>query len=106
MKRLIWTAVVTCLVGLGAGEALAQTVQPNATQTTPRGQTRARIERRVDQRFKRLDQNNNGLIEQGEWRRKPRIFQRFDADRDGTLSPAEFRQLARAVMARLALRGS
>lgn len=96
MKRLVWTAIVTGFVALVGADALAQ----STPQAPRREQLRARIEKRVEQRFKRLDQNSDGLIEQAEWSRRPRVFQRFDANHDGALDRAEFQRLARAVIAR------
>jgi Ca2+-binding EF-hand superfamily protein len=55
---------------------------------------RARIEKRADKRFKKLDRNGDGVIDRGEWTRKAKAFDRFDRDHDGTLSPDEFRRLA------------
>lgn len=101
MKKVVWTAIVSLLavVACGAAPALAQ-----EAPRTQRQQIRALIEKRIDKRFKRLDQNGNGVIDRSEWTRNARVFDRFDRNQDGTLSPEEFRQLVIARARRLAHR--
>jgi hypothetical protein len=90
MKKVVWTGAVAMLaiVCLGATPAAAQGEGPDGRQR------KARIEKRADKRFKKLDLNHNGVIDRSEWTRKPKAFDRFDLDHDGTLSPDEFRRLA------------
>ena len=84
MKKVVWTAAAATLAVacLGATPVAAQGKRADA-----------RIEKRADKRFKKLDQNGNGVIDRSEWARKPKAFDRFDRDHDGTLSPDEFRHL-------------
>jgi Ca2+-binding EF-hand superfamily protein len=90
MRKVVWTSILAAAaLSIAAGDALAQTQPPTARQ-----QLRPRVERRVEKRFKRLDQNGNGAIDRSEWRRKAKAFDRFDADHDGSLSPEEFRRMA------------
>lgn len=56
---------------------------------------RARIEKRADKRFKKLDRNGDGVIDRSEWTHKAKKFDRFDRDHDGTLGPDEFRDFVR-----------
>ena len=89
MKKVVWTAAAAtfALVCLGATPAAAQ------GKRASRQDTRARIERRADKRFKKLDRNGDGVIDRSEWTRKAKAFDRFDRDHDGTLGPDEFRRL-------------
>jgi len=97
MKKVVWTAAVATLALVSVG------VNPVAAQETSRPQrqqVRARVEKRAEKRFTRLDQNGDGVIDRSEWTRKPKVFDRFDRDHDGTLSPEEFRRLVAARLRR------
>ena len=91
MKKVVWTAAVAALalVCLAATPAAAQ--GKRATHQD----MRARIEKRADKRFKKLDRNGDGVIDRSEWTRKAKKFDRFDRDHDGTLGPDEFRDFVR-----------
>ena len=89
-----------------AGAALAQ---PPAGARPDRNAdvTRQQVIERVEQRFARMDANNDGrftpeearaMHEQRRTERANRMFERLDADRDGSVSRAEFYQ-ARASRA-------
>ena len=89
-----------------AGAALAQ---PPAGARPDRNAdvTRQQVIERVEQRFARMDANNDGrftpeearaMHEQRRTERANRMFERLDADRDGSVSRAEFDQ-ARAQRA-------
>jgi len=93
MKKVVWTGVVATLALFSVG---GSPVAAQGTSPTRRQQVRARIEKRAEKRFRRLDQNGNGVIDRSEWTRKPKVFDRFDRDHDGTLSPEEFRRLVAA----------
>ena len=95
MKKVVWTAAVATLAVTCLGATPASAQQPGAAAGKHR--LRARIERRVEKRFKTLDANGDGAIERSEWSGKAKLFDRFDRDHDGSLSPAEFRELAGAV---------
>jgi len=89
MRKVVWTSMLAAAaLSIAAGDALAQ-AQPRTT----RQQLRPRAERRVEKRFKRLDQNGNNAIDRNEWPRKAKAFDRFDADHNGSLSPEEFRRM-------------
>jgi hypothetical protein len=47
-------------------------------------------ERRVDPRFRQMDDNNDGVVTLSEWRGSARSFRVHDANRDGVLSRGEF----------------
>jgi Ca2+-binding EF-hand superfamily protein len=87
MKKVVWTAAAAglALICLGATPAIAQ------GKGASRDEMRARVEKRADKRFKKLDQNGNGVIDRSEWTRKAKAFDRFDRNHDGTLGPDEFR---------------
>jgi Ca2+-binding EF-hand superfamily protein len=103
MRKVVWTAAAAAITVacFGATPAVAQgtAVQGTAAQGThspDRQQMRARIEKRAEKRFKKLDRNGDGVIDRSEWTRKAKAFDRFDRDHDGTLSPDEFRRLVAA----------
>lgn len=94
MRKVVWMGAIAALAVVSVG------VTPAAAQATPRTQRqqlRARIERRVEQRFRKLDANGNGVIDRGEWPRNAKLFDRFDRDHDGSLSRAEFRRFLIAL---------
>jgi Ca2+-binding EF-hand superfamily protein len=48
-----------------------------------------------EQRWKKLDQDNDGKISRSEWQRNEQAFDRMDADKDGFLTKEEMRSAAR-----------
>jgi Ca2+-binding EF-hand superfamily protein len=91
MKKVVWTAAAAALalVCVAATPAAAQ------GKRASREDMRARIEKRADKRFKKLDRNGDGVIDRSEWTHKAKKFDRFDRDHDGTLGPDEFRDFVR-----------
>ena len=82
-----------------AGAVLAQPAAPRADRNAD--VTRQQVIERADQRFARLDVNNDGRAtpeearQAGQQRREQaagRMFERLDANRDGSISRAEFDQ--------------
>jgi len=49
----------------------------------------------AEERWKQLDQNNDGRISRSEWQRNEQAFDRMDADKDGFLTKEEMRSAAR-----------
>jgi len=97
MRKVVWTSLLAglAIAFLSVGDAAAQ-ARPKAK----RQRLQARVEKRLDQRFQKLDQNHDGGISKDEWRRNARVFDRFDANHDGVLSADEYRRMAKAVGAR------
>jgi Ca2+-binding EF-hand superfamily protein len=59
------------------------------TPDEARQAAQARVRQRQQERWKRLDQNADGVLSKDEWRRRPEAFDRLDANRDGQLTPQE-----------------
>jgi Ca2+-binding EF-hand superfamily protein len=98
MKTLTILAGTALLASAGAVLA-----QPAAGQRLDRNAdvTRQQVVERADQRFARLDLNNDGratreeaqqAAQQRRAERAGRMFERLDANRDGSISRAEFEQ--------------
>jgi hypothetical protein len=89
----------TALLGV-AGVALAQTAAPQRTDRNA-DVTRQQVVERVDQRFARMDANNDGRFTPEEMRaagearraeRQTRMFDRMDLDRNGSITREEMSQ--------------
>lgn len=108
MKKFTILAGTALLGTVAAGVALAQPAdapkfdRPSTPLWTGNADvTRQQVIERTDQRFQRLDLNNDGQAtadearQAGEQRRAERagrMFERLDANRDGNVSRAEFDQ--------------
>ena len=54
----------------------------------------------AEERWKRLDQDNDGRISRSEWQRNDQAFDRMDADKDGFLTKEELHSVAREFRAK------
>ena len=99
MKRIVtpWPgiAVLVCCLGLPVMAAQGTESQDSAPKPSRRGyDTRAPVE----ERGKKLDQDNDGRISRSEWPRNEQGFERMDADKDGFLTKEELRSAAREFL--------
>jgi len=72
-------------VVLGSSNATVRNARIDA-QSAPVGTSGSALENE----FYRLDRNNDGIVQRGEWTGNRGQFNRRDRNRDGVLSPAEF----------------
>jgi Ca2+-binding EF-hand superfamily protein len=88
MKKVVWSglAVMACLAVAGTAVAADGVQKP-----------RRRAQQRLEQRFKAMDKDGNGVISKDEWKGRPKAFDRLDANHDNVLSPQELRRGARKV---------
>jgi Ca2+-binding EF-hand superfamily protein len=54
----------------------------------------------AEERWKKLDQDNDGRISRSEWQRDDQAFDRMDADKDGFLTKEELQSAAREFRAK------
>jgi Ca2+-binding EF-hand superfamily protein len=93
-KMMTWTAMTVLVSSLALPVAAAQGTESGEPKAKPnrRGyHTRADAE----ERWKELDQDNDGRISRSEWQRNEQAFDRMDADKDGFLTKEELRSAVR-----------
>ncbi len=93
MRKVVWTSVLAMLVLTVPSMAGAS--------TDTAGKPRKHLDKRVERRLARLDQNKNGVIDRSEWTRNAKRFDRFDTDHNGTLDRQELRRMLAAKAKRL-----
>ena len=91
-RMIRWTVMAALVSYLALPELAAQGAE--SQESTPRTSPG---HRRPDgeQRWKKLDQDNDGRISRSEWPRNEQGFDRMDADKDGFLTKEELRSAAR-----------
>jgi hypothetical protein len=103
MRKTLATAGIASFIAFGASVSAqsTQTQTPQPQAQAPQGQTpapapngRRQGHRSFEERFKRLDRNNDGTISRDEWTRKPEAFDRLDANHDGVLTQDELKAAA------------
>jgi EF hand len=103
-KGLIIAVALTISAAAGEAAVFAQQTSPppqqDQTATPRRAERRARVEKRVAARFKKVDANGDGVISRDEWRRNPRAFDRFDTNHDGVVSADELKAVIAARVKR------
>ena len=81
------TSALALTVAMASVPAMALNTR---TSTTTRGTSRTAVN--MDERFRQLDRNGNGVIERGEWTRDAAMFDRLDTNRDNMITRAEIDQ--------------
>ena len=91
-RMIRWTVMAALVSYLALPELAAQGAE--SQESTPRTSP---DHRRPDgeQRWKKLDRDNDGRISRSEWPRNEQGFDRMDADKDGFLTKEELRSAAR-----------
>ena len=93
-KMIPWPdlAVLVCCLAMPAMAAQGTESQESGPKPNRRGyHTRPEAE----ERWKKLDQDNDGRISRSEWQRNEQAFDRMDADKDGFLTKEELRLAVR-----------
>ena len=96
MKRKLipWAVMAVFASSLAMPEVAAQGAESEeSTPRTNRGPGHRRPN--GEQRWKKLDQDNDGRISRSEWQRNEPAFDRVDADKDGFVTKEELRSAAR-----------
>jgi Ca2+-binding EF-hand superfamily protein len=94
---MAWPGIAVLISCLALPAIAAQETESEESKPKPnrRGyHTRADAE----ERWKKLDQDNDGRISRSEWQRNEQAFDRMDADRDGFLTKEERRAAAREFL--------
>ena len=89
-----WTVMAALVSYLALPEVAAQGAESEeSTPRTNRGPGHRRSD--AEQRWKKLDQDNDDRISRSEWQRNEQSFDRLDADKDGFVTKEELRSAAR-----------
>jgi Ca2+-binding EF-hand superfamily protein len=93
-RKIILLPGIAVLVSCLALPAMAaQGTESEESRPRPnRGSAHARPN--PEERWKKLDRDNDGRISRSEWQRDERVFDRIDADKDGFLTKEELRSAA------------
>ena len=92
--KMITGSGIAVLVSCLALPALAaQATDSDESRPRPRRGDHTRPD--AEERWKQLDQDNDGRISRSEWQRNEQAFDRMDADKDGFLTKEELRSAAR-----------
>jgi EF hand len=96
IAAIAWSgAAISSTAQTAQGQPQTQTQGQGQSQTTPAARGRHPRHRSPEERFKRLDKNNDGKISRDEWPRQGKAFDRIDANHDGVLTQDELRQAAK-----------
>jgi Ca2+-binding EF-hand superfamily protein len=100
MRKLMPWAVMAVLVSYLVQPVVA--AQGTESEEAPPRTNRGPGNRRPDaeQRWKRLDEDNDGRISRSEWQRNNQAFDRIDADKDGFITKDELRSAVREFRGR------
>jgi Ca2+-binding EF-hand superfamily protein len=98
-KMISWPGVAVLVSCLALPAMAAQgTESEEAGPRRNRGPGHTRPD--AEERWKKLDQDNDGRISRSEWRRNEQAFDRMDSDKDGFLTKEELRSAAREFRGR------
>jgi len=93
-RMIRWTLMAALVSYLALPEVAAQGAESEeSTPSANRGAGRRRPN--GEQRWKELDQDNDGRISRSEWQRNEQAFDRLDADKDGFVTKEELRSAAK-----------
>jgi Ca2+-binding EF-hand superfamily protein len=89
-----WTVLAALVSYLALPEVAGQGAESEeSTPRTKRGPGHSRPDE--EQRWKKLDQDNDGRIPRSEWQRNEQAFDHIDADKDGFVTKEELRSAAK-----------
>ena len=93
-KKISWPGIVILVSCLALPAIALQGTE--AEESTPRSRRGSgHIRPDAEERWKKLDQDNDGRISRSEWQRNEQAFDRMDSDKDGFLTKEELRSAAR-----------
>ena len=95
MKRKIisWPGIAVLVCCLAPQAMAAQGTESQESGPKPSGGHHTRAD--AEERWKKLDRDNDGRISRSEWQRSEQAFDRMDADKDGFLTKDELQSAAR-----------
>src|SRR5688572_1044234 len=93
-KTITWPGIVVLVSCLALPAMAVQGTESEESRPKP---NRRSYHTRPDpqERWKKLDQDNDGRIFHSEWQRSDQAFDRMDVDKDGFLTKEELRSTAR-----------
>ena len=93
-KMIPWPVIAVLVSCLALPAMAAQGSESEESRPRPnRGPGHTRPD--AEQRWKKLDQDNDGRISRLEWQRNDQAFDRMDADKDGFVTKEELRSAAK-----------
>ena len=92
-KMITWSGLAVLVSCLALPAMGAQGTDSDESRPRPRRGDHTRPD--AEERWKKLDQDNDGKISRAEWQRNVQAFDRMDADKDGFLTKEELRSAAR-----------
>ena len=92
-KMITWSGIAVLVSCLALPAMAAQSSDSDESKPKPRRGDHTRPD--AEERWKKLDQDNDGKISRSEWQRNEQAFDRMDADKDGFLTKEELRSAAR-----------
>ena len=98
-KMITWSGLAVLVSCLALPAMAAQGTDSDDSRPRPRRGDRPRPD--AEERWKKLDQDNDGKISRAEWQRNEQAFDRVDADKDGFLTKEELRSAAREFRGKL-----
>jgi Ca2+-binding EF-hand superfamily protein len=95
-KIISWPGIAVLISCLALPAIAAQGIE--SKESTPKPSRRGHHTRvDAEERWKELDQDNDGRISRSEWQRNEQRFDRMDADKDGFLTKEELRSAGREL---------
>jgi len=91
-RMIIWSGMVVLASCLALPALAAQGTDSDESRPRPRRGDHTRPD--AEERWEKLDQDNDGKISRAEWQRNEQAFNRMDADKDGFLTKEELRSAA------------
>lgn len=92
-KMITWSGLTVLVSCLALPAMAAQGTDSDDSRPRPPRGDRPRPD--AEERWKKLDQDNDGRISRSEWQRNEQAFDRLDADKDGFVTKEELRSAAR-----------
>ena len=98
-KMIPWSGIAVLVSCLALPGMAAQGTESEESRSRPNsGPSHTRPD--AVERWKKLDQDNDGRISRSEWLRNEQAFDRMDSDKDGFLTKEELRSAAREFRGR------
>ena len=97
-KMITWSGIAVLVSCLALPALAAQATDSDESRPRPRRGDHTRPD--AEERWRKLDQDNDGKISRSEWQRNGQAFDRMDADKDGFLTKEELRSAAREFRGR------
>ena len=93
-KKISWPGIAILVSCLALPAMAVQGTEVQESTPKPRGGS-GHMRPDAEERWKKLDQNDDGKISRSEWHRNEQAFDRMDSDKDGFLTKEELRLAGR-----------